>query len=168
MERCEFSIGVEFVEIVARKVAEAMLPVVMSLEPIGWWGAAKDEFFVHLNSRLIVSCKVPLEITAYDALGQELFSKRMMVELGSQLEQIGISTYSRGNDQVTGAEAFWGVHLISFAGKRKYRKKMDRVNYYSVRLRQPAAAARLLDLIPQGKHYGEGYPVLEECISVGN
>ena len=152
------------------RVAEAMLPVVMSLEPIGWWGAAKDEFFVHLNSRLIVSCKVPLEITAYDALGQELFSKRMMVELGSQLEQIGMSIYSkpRGNDQVTGAEAFWAVHLISFAGKRKYRKKMDRVNYYSVRLRQPAAAQRLLDLIPQGKHYGEGYPVLEECISVGN
>jgi hypothetical protein len=151
-----------------RRVAEAMLPVVMSLEPIGWWGAAKDKFLVHLNSRLIVSSKVPLEITAYDALGQELFSKRMMVELGSQLEQIGISTYSRGNDQVTGAEAFWGVHFISFAGKRKYRKQMDRVNYYSVRLHQPAAAQRLLELIPQGKHYGEGYPVLEECISVGN
>ena len=32
----------------------------------------------------------------------------------------------------------------------------------------PVAAQRLPDLIPQGKHYGEGYPVLEECLSVGN
>jgi hypothetical protein len=41
------------------------------------------------------------------------------------------------------------------------------VSYYSVRLRQPAAAERLLDLQPQGKHYYEGYPVIEECLWVG-
>jgi hypothetical protein len=43
---------------------------------------------------------------------------------------------------------------------------MSRVSYYEVRLRQPAAAQRLLDLIPKGKHYGEGYPVLVESLSV--
>jgi len=53
-------------------------------------------------------------------------------------------------------------------GKRKYQKKMDRVSYYSVRLRQPAAAQRLLDLIPEGKHYFERYPVQEECLWVGS
>jgi hypothetical protein len=45
---------------------------------------------------------------------------------------------------------------------------MDRVSYYSVRLHQPAAAQRMMDLTPKGKYYGEGYPVLEECLSVGN
>jgi hypothetical protein len=59
------------------------------------------------------------------------------------------------------------VKPISFAGKRKYRKKMDQVSYYSVRLRQPAAAQRMMDLTPKGKYYGEGYPVLEECLWVG-
>jgi hypothetical protein len=43
---------------------------------------------------------------------------------------------------------------------------MDSVSYYSVRLRQPAAAERLLDLTPQDMHYGEGYPVLVESLSV--
>jgi hypothetical protein len=60
------------------------------------------------------------------------------------------------------------IKTISFAGKRKYQKKMSRVSYYSVRLRQPAAAQRMMDLTPKGKYYGEGYPVLEECLSVGN
>jgi hypothetical protein len=32
----------------------------------------------------------------------------------------------------------------------------------------PAAAQRMMDLTPKGKYYGEGYPVLEECLSVGN
>jgi hypothetical protein len=43
---------------------------------------------------------------------------------------------------------------------------MDRVSFYQVRMEQPAAAQRLLDLIPKGKHYGEGYPVLVEYLSV--
>ena len=60
------------------------------------------------------------------------------------------------------------VILISFADKRKYQKKIDRVSDYSVRLRQPAAAQRLLDLISEGKHYFERYPVQEECLWVGN
>jgi beta-mannosidase len=136
------------------RVAEAMLPVVMKLIPCGWWGV-KDQFFVQLNSRLVNDCEVPLEVTAYDSLGRMLFEKEFEVKLPGnwQILADGLSTNR--------------VIPISFAGKRKYLKKMDQVCYYSVRLRQPAAAQRLLDLIPAGKHYYEGYPVLEECLWVG-
>ena len=137
------------------RVAEAMLPVVMKLIPSGWWGV-KDQFFILLNSRLIDNGKVPLEISAYDSLGRLLFEKALEVKLPGnwQILADGLSTTR--------------VILISFADKRKYRKKMDRVSYYSVRLRQPAAAQRMMDLIPDGKHYFERYPVLEECLWVGN
>jgi hypothetical protein len=138
------------------KVAEAMLPVVMKLQPSGWWGV-KDQFYIQLNSRLIGDCEVPLEVTAYDSLGQLLFEKEFKIKLipgNWQILANGLTTTR--------------AIPISFAGKRKYQKKMDRVSYYSVRLRQPAAAQRLLDLTPKGKYYGEGYPVLEECLSVGN
>ena len=136
------------------RVAEAMLPVVMKLIPCGWWGV-KDQFFVQLNSRLVNDCEVPLEVTAYDSLGRMLFEKEFEVKLPGnwQILADGLSTNR--------------VIPISFAGKRKYLKKMDQVCYYSVRLRQPAAAQRLLDLIPAGKHYYEGYPVIEECLWVG-
>ena len=136
------------------RVAEAMLPVVMKLQPSGWWGV-KDQFYVQLNSRLIGDCEVPLEVTAYDSLGKSLFSKDFVVKLPR-------------NWNVDSELLVSWVKPISFAGKRKYRKKMDRVSYYSVRLRQPAAAQRMMDLTPKGKYYGEGYPVLEECLSVGN
>jgi beta-mannosidase len=138
------------------RVAEAMLPVVMKLQPSGWWGV-KDQFYIQLNSRLIGDCEVPLEVTAYDSLGQLLFEKEFEIKL------------KRGNWQIL-ANGLTTTRAIpiSFAGKRKYRKKMDRVSYYSVRLRQPAAAQRLLDLIPDGKHYFERYPVLEECLWVGS
>ena len=138
------------------RVAEAMLPVVMKLQPSGWWGV-KDQFYVQLNSRLIGDCEVPLEVTAYDSLGQSLFEKEFEIKLipgNWQILASGLSTTR--------------AIPISFAGKRKYRKKMDRVSYYSVRLHQPAAAQRMMDLTPKGKYYGEGYPVLEECLSVGN
>ena len=136
------------------RVAEAMLPVVMKLIPSGWWGV-KDQFYVQLNSRLVNDCEVPLEVTAYDSLGRKLFEKLFEVKLPGnwQILADGLSTNR--------------VIPISFAGKRKYRKRMDQVSYYSVRLRQPAAAQRLLDLIPKGKHYAEGYPVIEECLWVG-
>lgn len=135
------------------RVAEAMLPVVMQLQRSGWWGA-KDQFYVKFNSRLLTECEVPMEVTAYDSMGKSLFSKNFMVKLPKNWN--------------LDSELFvsW-VKPISFAGKRKYRKKMDRVSYYSVRLYQPAAAQRMLDLIPKGKHYGEGYPVLVEFLSVG-
>jgi len=137
------------------RVAEAMLPVVMKLIPSGWWGV-KDQFYVQLNSRLVNDCEVPLEVTAYDSLGRKLFEKLFEVKLPGnwQILADGLSTTR--------------AIPISFAGKRKYRKKMDRVSYYSVRLIQPAAAQRLLDLIPKGKHYAEGYPVIEECLWVGD
>lgn len=138
------------------RVAEAMLPVVMKLQPSGWWGV-KDQFYVQLNSRLIGDCEVPLEVIAYDSLGQSLFEKEFEIKLipgNWQILASGLSTTR--------------AIPISFAGKRKYRKKMDRVSYYSVRLHQPAAAQRMMDLTPKGKYYGEGYPVLEECLSVGN
>jgi beta-mannosidase len=137
------------------KVAEAMLPVVMKLQPSGWWGV-KDQFYIQLNSRMIGDCEVPLEVTAYDSLGQLLFEKEFEIKLipgNWQILANGLTTTR--------------AIPISFAGKRKYRKKMDRVSYYSVRLRQPAAAERLLDLTPQDMHYGEGYPVLEEYLWVG-
>jgi hypothetical protein len=94
-----------------------------------------------------------MEVTAYDSMGKSLFSKNFTVKLPRNWN--------------VDSELFvsW-VKPISFAGKRKYRKKMDRVSYYSVRLYQPAAAQRMLDLIPKGKHYGEGYPVLVESLSV--
>jgi beta-mannosidase len=138
------------------RVAEAMLPVVMKLQSSGWWGV-KDQFYIQLNSRLIGDCEVPLEVTAYDSLGQLLFEKEFEIKL------------KRGNWQIL-ANGLTTTRAIpiSFAGKRKYRKKMDRVSYYSVRLRQPAAAQRLLDLIPEGKHYFERYPVQEECLWVGS
>ena len=138
------------------RVAEAMLPVVMKLQTSGWWGV-KDQFYVQLNSRLIGDCEVPLEVTAYDSLGQSLFEKEFEIKLipgNWQILANGLSTTR--------------AIPISFAGKRKYRKKMDQVSYYSVRLRQPAAAQRMMDLTPKGKYYGEGYLVLEECLSVGN
>ena len=137
------------------RVAEAMLPVVMTLQPGGWWGV-KDQFYIQLNSRLIGDCEVPLEVTAYDSLGQLLFEKEFEIKLipgNWQILANGLSTTR--------------AIPISFAGKRKYRKKMDRVSYYSVRLHQPAAAQRMMDLTPKGKYYGEGYPVLEECLWVG-
>lgn len=136
------------------RVAEAMLPVVMKLQPSGWWGT-KDQFYVQFHSRLFTDCKVPLEVTAYDSMGQSLFTRDFVVNL-------------TGNWSLRGDELFksW-VWPISFAGKRKYRKKIDRVKYYAVRLHQPAVAQQLLDLTPHGKHYGEGYPVLEECLWVG-
>jgi len=135
-------------------VAEAMLPVVMKLIPSGWWGV-KDQFYVQFHSRLTGDCEVPIEVTAYDSLGHMLFEKLFDVKLPGnwQILADGLSTNR--------------VIPISFAGKRKYRKRMDQVSYYSVRLRQPAAAQRLLDLIPAGIHYNEGYPVLEECLWVG-
>ncbi|MDA0784295.1 MAG: hypothetical protein O2814_07095 [Bacteroidetes bacterium] len=136
------------------RVAEAMLPVVMKLQPSGWWGV-KDQFYVKFNSRLLIECEVPLEVTAYDSLGKSLFSKDFEVKL------------PRNWNMDSELFVSW-LKPISFAGKRKYRKKMEHVSYYSVRLHQPTAAQRLLDITPQGKHYGEGYPVLEECISVGN
>jgi beta-galactosidase/beta-glucuronidase len=138
------------------RVAEAMLPVVMKLQPSGWWGV-KDQFYIQLNSRMIGDCEVPLEVTAYDSLGQLLFEKEFEIKLipgNWQILANGLTTTR--------------AIPISFAGKRKYRKKMDRVSYYSVRLIQPAAAQRLLDLIPEGKHYFERYPVLEECLWVGS
>jgi len=138
------------------RVAEAMLPVVMKLQPSGWWGV-KDQFYIQLNSRLIGDCEVPLEVTAYDSLGQLLFEKEFEIKLIPGNWQILVNG-------LTTTRAI----PISFAGKRKYRKKMDRVSYYSVRLIQPAAAQRLLDLIPEGKHYFERYPVQEECLWVGN
>jgi hypothetical protein len=133
-----------------------MLPVVMKLIPSGWWGV-KDQFYIQLNSRMIGDCKVPLEVTAYDSLGQLLFEKVFEIKLipgNWQILANGLTTTR--------------AIPISFAGKRKYRKKMDQVSYYSVRLHQPAAAQRMMDLTPKGKYYGEGYPVLEECLSVGN
>jgi hypothetical protein len=138
------------------RVAEAMLPVVMKLQPSGWWGV-KDQFYIQLNSRMIGDCEVPLEVTAYDSLGQLLFEKEFEIKLipgNWQILANGLTTTR--------------AIPISFAGKRKYQKKMDRVSYYSVRLIQPAAAQRLLDLIPEGKHYFERYPVQEECLWVGN
>ena len=137
------------------RVAEAMLPVVMKLQPSGWWGV-KDMFYIQLNSRLVGDCEVPLEVTAYDSLGQLLFEKELEIKLipgNWQILANGLSTTR--------------AIPISFAGKRKYRKKMDRVSYYSVRLHQPAAAQRMMDLTPKGEYYGEGYPVLEECLWVG-
>jgi len=147
-------LGWSFLKSSQGRVAEAMLPVVMKLQPSGWWGA-KDQFFIKFNSRLLTECEVPLEVTAYDSLGKSLFSKDFVVKLPRNWN--------------VDSELFvsW-VKPISFAGKRKYRKKMDRVSYYSVRLHQPAAAQRMMDLTPKGKYYGEGYPVLEECLSVGN
>jgi beta-mannosidase len=136
------------------RVAEAMLPVVMKLQPSGWWGV-KDHFYIKFNSRLLTECEVPLEITAYDSLGKSLFSKDFMVRLPK-------------NWNLDKDLAITCIKTISFAGKRKYQKKMDRVSYYSVRLHQPAAAQQMMDLTPKGKYYGEGYPVLEECLSVGN
>ena len=135
------------------RVAEAMLPVVMKLQPSGWWGV-KDQFYVKFNSRMLTECEVPLEVTAYDSLGKSLFSKDIVVKLPR-------------NWNVDSELLVSWVKPISFAGKRKYRKKMDRVSYYSVRLHQPAAAQRMMDLTPKGKYYGEGYPVLEECLWVG-
>ena len=137
------------------RVAEAMLPVVMKLQPSGWWGV-KDQFYVKFNSRLIGDCEVPLEVIAYDSLGQSLFEKEFEIKLipgNWQILANGLSTTR--------------AIPISFAGKRKYRKKMDQVSYYSVRLHQPAAAQRMMDLTPKGEYYGEGYPVLEECLWVG-
>ena len=135
------------------RVAEAMLPVVMQLQRSGWWGA-KDQFYVKFNSRLLTDCEVPMEVTAYDSMGKSLFSKNFMVKLPK-------------NWNLDKELPITCIKTISFAGKRKYQKKMSRVSYYEVRLRQPAAAERLLDLIPKGKHYGEGYPVLEEYLWVG-
>lgn len=135
------------------RVAEAMLPVVMKLQPSGWWGV-KDQFYVKFNSRMLTECEVPLEVTAYDSLGKSLFSKDIVVKLPR-------------NWNVDSELLVSWVKPISFAGKRKYRKKMDRVSYYSVRLHQPAAAQRMMDLTPKGEYYGEGYPVLEECLWVG-
>jgi len=147
-------LGWSFLKSSQERVAEAMLPVVMKLQPSGWWGV-KDQFYVKFNSRLLTECEIPLEVTAYDSLGKSLFSKDFVVKLPRNWN--------------VDSELFvsW-VKPISFAGKRKYRKKMDRVSYYSVRLHQPAAAQRMMDLTPKGKYYGEGYPVLEECLSVGN
>ena len=136
------------------RVAEAMLPVVMQLQRSGWWGA-KDQFYVKFNSRLLTECEVPLEVTAYDSMGKSLFSKNFMVKLPK-------------NWNLDKELPITCIKTISFAGKRKYQKKMSRVSYYSVRLRQPAAAQRMMDLTPKGKYYGEGYPVLEECLSVGD
>jgi beta-mannosidase len=136
------------------RVAEAMLPVVMKVMPSGWWGV-KDQFYIQLNSRLLRECEVPVEVTAYDSLGRLLFEKEFEIKLPGNLN-------IKGDQSATNR-----VMPISFAGKSKYRKKMDRVSYYSVRLRQPAAAERLLDLQPQGKQYYEGYPVIEECLWVG-
>lgn len=138
------------------RVAEAMLPVVMKFQPSGWWGV-KDMFYIQLNSRLLGDCEVPLEVAAYDSLGQLLFEKEFEIKLIPGNWQIL-------TDGLTTTRAI----PISFAGKRKYRKKMDRVSYYSVCLHQPAAAQRIMDMTPKGKYYGEGYPVLEECLSVGN
>jgi beta-mannosidase len=134
------------------RVAEAMLPVVMQLQRSGWWGA-KDQFYVKFNSRLLTECEVPVEVTAYDSMGKSLFYKNFMVKLPK-------------NWNLDKELPITCIKTISFAGKRKYQKKMSRVSYYEVRLRQPAAAQRLLDLIPKGKHYGEGYPVLVESLSV--
>jgi beta-mannosidase len=134
------------------RVAEAMLPVVMQLQRSGWWGA-KDQFYVKFNSRLLTECEVPVEVTAYDSMGKSLFYKNFMVKLPK-------------NWNLDKDLPITSIKTISFAGKRKYQKKMSRVSYYEVRLRQPAAAERLLDLIPKGKHYGEGYPVLVESLSV--
>jgi beta-mannosidase len=135
------------------RVAEAMLPVVMQLQRSGWWGA-KDQFYVKFNSRLLTECEVPVEVTAYDSMAKSLFYKNFMVKLPK-------------NWNLDKDLPITCIKTISFAGKRKYQKKMSRVSYYEVRLRQPAAAQRLLDLIPKGKHYGEGYPVLVEFLSVG-
>jgi beta-mannosidase len=135
------------------RVAEAMLPVVMQLQRSGWWGA-KDQFYVKFNSRLLTECEVPMEVTAYDSMGKSLFSKNFEMKLPR-------------NWNLDKDLPITCIKTISFAGKRKYRKKMDSVSYYSVRLRQPAAAERLLDLTPQDMHYGEGYPVLEEYLWVG-
>lgn len=134
------------------RVAEAMLPVVMQLQRSGWWGA-KDQFYVKFNSRLLTECEVPVEVTAYDSMGKSLFYKNFMVKLPK-------------NWNLDKELPITCIKTISFAGKRKYQKKMDRVSYYEVRLKQPAAAQRLLDLIPKGKHYGEGYPVLVDYLSV--
>ena len=134
------------------RVAEAMLPVGMQLQRSGWWGA-KDQFYVKFNSRLLTECDVPMEVTAYDSMGKSLFSKNFTVKLPK-------------NWNLDKDLPITCMKTISFAGKRKYQKKMDRVSYYEVRLKQPAAAQRLLDLIPKGKHYGEGYPVLVDYLSV--
>jgi beta-galactosidase/beta-glucuronidase len=136
------------------RVAEAMLPVVMQLQRSGWWGA-KDQFYVKFNSRLLTDCEVPMEVTAYDSMGKSLFYKNFMVKLPK-------------NWNLDKDLPITCIKTISFAGKRKYQKKMSRVSYYEVRLRQPAAAQRMMDLTPKGKYYGEGYPVLEECLSVGD
>jgi beta-mannosidase len=134
------------------RVADAMLPVVMQLQRSGWWGA-KDQFYVKFNSRLLTECDVPLEVTAYDSLGKSLFSKDFVVKLPR-------------NWNLDKELPITCMKTISFVGKRKYQKKMDRVSYYEVRLRQPSAAQRLMDLTPKGKHYGEGYPVLVDYLSV--
>ncbi len=134
------------------RVADAMLPVVMQLQRSGWWGA-KDQFYVKFNSRLLTECDVPLEVTAYDSLGKSLFSKDFVVKLPR-------------NWNLDKELPITCMKTISFVGKRKYQKKMDRVSYYEVRLRQPAAAQRLMDLTPKGKYYGEGYPVLVDYLSV--
>jgi hypothetical protein len=94
-----------------------------------------------------------MEVTAYDSMGKSLFSKNFTVKLPK-------------NWNLDKDLPITCMKTISFAGKRKYQKKMDRVSYYEVRLKQPAAAQRLLDLIPKGKHYGEGYPVLVDYLSV--
>jgi hypothetical protein len=106
-----------------------------------------------VNSRLLTECEVPVEVTAYDSMGKSLFYKNFMVKLPK-------------NWNLDKDLPITCIKTISFAGKRKYQKKMSRVSNYEVRLRQPAAAQRLLDLIPKGKHYGEGYPVLVESLSV--
>ena len=135
------------------RVAEAMLPVVMQLQRSGWWGA-KDHFSIKFNSRLLTVCEVPIEVTAYDSMGRNLFVRNMKMRVPRNLYL---------NDGLIGGTM---ICPISFAHKGKFMKKMDRVSYYEVRLQQPAAAQRLLDLTPKGKHYGEGYPVLVEYLSV--
>ena len=135
------------------RVAEAMLPVVMRLQRSGWWGA-KDQFYVQLNSRLLTDTEVKLMVTAYDSIGRALFKRNVKMRVPRNLN---LSDGLMGGTRIS---------PISFAHKGKFMKKMDRVSFYEVRMEQPAAAQRLLDLTPKGKHYGEGYPVLVEYLSV--
>ena len=135
------------------RVAEAMLPVVMRLQRSGWWGA-KDQFYVQLNSRLLTDTEVKLMVTAYDSIGRALFKRNVKMRVPRNLNL---------SDGLMGGTT---ISPISFAHKGKFMRKMDRVSFYEVRMEQPAAAQRLLDLTPKGKHYGEGYPVLVEYLSV--
>jgi beta-galactosidase/beta-glucuronidase len=135
------------------RVSEAMLPVVMRLQRSGWWGA-KDQFYVQLNSRLLTDTEVKLMVTAYDSMGRALFQRNVKRRVPRNLNL---------SDGLMGGTT---ISPISFAHKGKFMRKMDRVSFYEVRMEQPAAAQRLLDLTPKGKHYGEGYPVLVEYLSV--